>query len=606
MKNLQGKIKKTLLSTVIALTLGTVATQQIVLAGNQSNVNIDSSSLSFAANTSESRLELSIAGPGMDVVSVRGTSSVFWNIPSDIADGSYNYELTVVTPSADGKEESSSAERVHGSFEVSNGVINDEPEEVIQGEDGADDISGISGVFKGVGIALLDFIIPSANAANLTADNPTNPFVLYKEGGVNKWLTQSMSVAPYAGSFRKRSYGNGKTVELLQENSHFLTHNSGSHWFLKTADVSPNYAGTAPVYISIHKDANNVLVGGTGGNVHLADSTVFIDKANNRVGIGTTTPTENLEIASSSPTIVLNDTNGDTKWTFNKNTSGSLFDIGASTSAIPYSRKFYIREGAGQDSLAIGENGVGIGGGVGSIVNLGIGTNSPSSSLHIKRSGAILKVEDTNTTYGIRNLLEMHNKGPVGFKLKDTSTSDEWAFRSGGGGSFLVSKTGVSGPLISLSDSGSVSMGLNVASGSTASNMILSSSGDLTIKGSFITPLNTYADYVFDDDYKLLPLDELQVFVKKEKHLPNVLSEAEVKKTNSINVSKLQMKQLEKIEELTLYTLQQHKQIKALQNRVAENTKMKERLASLEKMVTNFVSTNEALKSKAEIFVLNK
>ncbi len=59
------------------------------------------------------------------------------------------------------------------------------------------------------------------------------------------------------------------------------------------------------------------------------------------------------------------------------------------------------------------------------------------------------------------------------------------------------------------------------------------------------------------------------------------------------------MKHLEKIEELTLYTIQQHQQIKdqqqqieALRESVAENTKMKEQLASLEKLVTNLASAN--------------
>jgi len=258
------------------------------------------------------------------------------------------------------------------------------------------------------------------------------------------------------------------------------------------------------------------------------------------------------------------------------------------------------------DSLAVDTTG-----------KIGIGTANPTTALHIRNSGAVLKVEDINTVSGIRNLLEMKNKGPVGFKLTDTSSTGDWAFRTGGGGSFIATRSGISGPMLSMSASGSVAFGQNPAV-PNVSNMVLSASGDLSIKGAFITPLNTYADYVFNDDYKLMPLDELQAFVEKNKHLPNVPSEAEVNKTKMINVSALQITQLEKIEELTLYTLQQHEQIKALKKKSghlqkqlsdqtmalkAENGSLQERLAALEKLVTNLASAS-TLKGKGRKFAL--
>ena len=58
-------------------------------------------------------------------------------------------------------------------------------------------------------------------------------------------------------------------------------------------------------------------------------------------------------------------------------------------------------------------------------------------------------------------LLELRNKGPVGFKHTDTDSSGEWAYRRGGGGSFIATKTGINDTMLSMS--GSVSFGQNPA-----------------------------------------------------------------------------------------------------------------------------------------------
>ena len=75
-----------------------------------------------------------------------------------------------------------------------------------------------------------------------------------------------------------------------------------------------------------------------------------------------------------------------------------------------------------------------------------------------------------------------------------------------------------------------------------------------------------------------MPLEELREFVTKEKHLPNVPNAREVKE-QGLNLSQFQMRLLEKIEELTLYTLSQQEQIADLHK---ENSDAKDRLESLE------------------------
>ena len=79
----------------------------------------------------------------------------------------------------------------------------------------------------------------------------------------------------------------------------------------------------------------------------------------------------------------------------------------------------------------------------------------------------------------------------------------------------------------------------------------------------------SWADYVFNENYKLMPIDELEKFLNKNNHLPNVPNESEVKK-NGIKVKKMNKILLEKIEELTLYTINQQKMIEQLKDRILE------------------------------------
>lgn len=77
-----------------------------------------------------------------------------------------------------------------------------------------------------------------------------------------------------------------------------------------------------------------------------------------------------------------------------------------------------------------------------------------------------------------------------------------------------------------------------------------------------------WADYVFGKNYKLKTVDELEKFITVNKHLPNLPSAAEVEK-DGINVSEMNVKLLEKVEELTLYMISQQKEIKELQEQIA-------------------------------------
>lgn len=82
-----------------------------------------------------------------------------------------------------------------------------------------------------------------------------------------------------------------------------------------------------------------------------------------------------------------------------------------------------------------------------------------------------------------------------------------------------------------------------------------------------IAATNGWADYVFAKDYKLMPLKELDRFINTNGHLPEVPTTEEAIK-NGIELKEMNILLLKKIEELTLYTIEQQKRIEALESKV--------------------------------------
>ena len=87
-----------------------------------------------------------------------------------------------------------------------------------------------------------------------------------------------------------------------------------------------------------------------------------------------------------------------------------------------------------------------------------------------------------------------------------------------------------------------------------------------------------WADYVFEDDYEFLSLDEIKSFVAENKHLPNVPSAKDVEK-NGYEVQVMDAKLLEKIEELYLLTIALNDEKNELQK---ENELLKQSIGKIE------------------------
>lgn len=81
--------------------------------------------------------------------------------------------------------------------------------------------------------------------------------------------------------------------------------------------------------------------------------------------------------------------------------------------------------------------------------------------------------------------------------------------------------------------------------------------------------INAGADFVFAEDYNLKPLSQVEAFVKDNKHLPEIPSDKQMQE-DGLSVNEFQIKLLQKIEELTLYLIDQNKENEMLKTRVQE------------------------------------
>jgi hypothetical protein len=84
--------------------------------------------------------------------------------------------------------------------------------------------------------------------------------------------------------------------------------------------------------------------------------------------------------------------------------------------------------------------------------------------------------------------------------------------------------------------------------------------GKIVGKTIVVTTNGNWADYVFDDNYRLTSLFEVESYYKTNKHLPEIPSAKEVE-ANGINLADMNRLLLKKVEELTLYVVQQQKEI---------------------------------------------
>jgi len=234
-------------------------------------------------------------------------------------------------------------------------------------------------------------------------------------------------------------------------------------------------------------------------------------------------------------------------------------------------------------------------GGIGSSsnANIGIGTNAPNAILHIKSGTVDRNLYDANLIIEATSISRTLDKGvAIGFVVPaNTDGSNSWQQ-----GRILVTPDNNS----NYNASGRMYLQTRYFDGGGQewkwrNNLVLNSLGYVgigiidpaykldvcgTIRAKEIkVDLQGGCDFVFKNDYKLMDLKTLEQFVIDNQHLPEIASEKEMVE-NGVNIKELQMKLLQKMEEMTLYVIDLKK----------ENERQAKKIETLEKTVNNLIA----------------
>jgi hypothetical protein len=106
----------------------------------------------------------------------------------------------------------------------------------------------------------------------------------------------------------------------------------------------------------------------------------------------------------------------------------------------------------------------------------------------------------------------------------------------------------------------------NVGIGTANPTNALAVNGTIMAREIIVTTSN-WADFVFAPGYRLMPLEELDAYLRLQRHLPGVPA-ADTVAREGISVGPAQVRLLQKIEELTLYLLQLKNENAALKSRI--------------------------------------
>jgi len=219
--------------------------------------------------------------------------------------------------------------------------------------------------------------------------------------------------------------------------------------------------------------------------------------------------------------------------------------------------------------------------------NVGIGTSTPAWKLHVKNDNDFSALVAESPYSGTSNRA-------IGiFRMTNTATSEYYniAFRKAAGVYQCVQTANVAGSgvvnisvfdytaksllyggngltRILLNPTDYVGIGTTIA---PPAGVKLAVNGKINCKEIEVT-LTGWADHVFNQDYKLRSLYDVENFIAQNKHLPDVPSATEVISKGS-NLGEMDAILLQKIEELTLYMIDLKK----------ENDQLKDRLSKIEK-----------------------
>ena len=343
-----------------------------------------------------------------------------------------------------------------------------------------------------------------------------------------------------------------------------------------------------------HKDNSpllSVYFGKATPYIHIGQSKVTNLYVNGQVGIGTTTPTEMLDVRGSIVIKAENSAFGiddalNARLGFVKKSGYSPVIASSNGNPIIFSQSNQpnittnISTATFTDRMIIAGNG-----------NVGIGTSTPRGKFDVDGAGDVYLSDDlqAGTSQSIfipgQVFLSPYNGGNVSyFQAKRLDNSGTTSFR------FRTFNNGTMTETLHMEGNGNVGIGtitpearLHVSSGNAIMDNNVIVKGVLAIGTTITSYTNNYSlavngkigakdiqieskswpDYVFASNYKLPSLSEVEQYILKNKHLQDMPSAEEVSK-NGYSVSEVETAMLKKIEELTLYIIELQKQVDSL------------------------------------------
>ena len=310
-----------------------------------------------------------------------------------------------------------------------------------------------------------------------------------------------------------------------------------------------------------------------------------------KVSIGTNLSNSMLTIESSGTSISsgLNLKNGSDDWYIYQGINKELIlsDDGFERLYIDNSGDLYLDKNANIEGNATIDSKASIGTGINSSYTLEIESDTTTSGgLYVDNN-----YRGSSSNYGIRSSLDAFGTGTKYGIYSNVNTSASSSNRGygiytstlgfGSGnvyGAYLVSSggTGTSYGVYAtgrdwsgyFTGSGDVYVANELLVGTTngAAGYSVSVDGKIMCEELRVELSSSWPDYVFDDDYDKMSLNDVDEFIQVNKHLPGIPSAKVMEDLGGIDMGDMLVKLVEKVEELTLYTIEQQKVIEELQS----------------------------------------
>jgi hypothetical protein len=373
-----------------------------------------------------------------------------------------------------------------------------------------------------------------------------NNFVGYMSGYANITGNNNNFVGPYAGYFNTT----GSNNSIFGYQAGYLN-NTGSNNVFLGSNAGYNEKGSNKLYIDNSNTTTPLIYG---------DFSTDVVNINGKLGVGTPAPDAPLTVYGTThffPNMV-------------GGVDARLLSISTTFINPTFSDNNFpvvLGTGGGNQPLIL------------DAARVGIGTNNPQSKLDVNGDIYINSGIDDNYVYwGGHNMTFGTKPGEYAnnfFNLKPGgSTTDklysEFNMYVANSPTSHELKVKISTDGVSYFNGGNVLIGKTIQTETGAAKYKFEVEG--AIRANEVVINADGRDIVFAPTYILRPLAEVESFIKQNQHLPEI-APAKDMQNNGVNISELQMQLLQKVEELTLYTIEQDKAMKAQDQVLKEQDK---------------------------------